>query len=301
MAVSAATAALLSRGGSGSGIFALTSALALRRKTASNASSPFFSASATNFSPLLACRHTVSAALLFPSSPSPPQPSRRCCQLSCLAPHAPSQESAAAPVADEDAAAAPPLADPASVPSDPVREAAALLDIRVGRVLRAWRHPEADSLYVEEVDVGEAEPRTICSGLVAYVPLEALEGARVVVLANLKPRNMRGVKSNGMLLAASDAVHETVELLAAPEGAVPGERVWFSAEGHKEEQPEPATPNQVQKKKVWEFVQPHLKTDENFVAMLGEHPMQTSAGIRTEGGMLGAAVETLPLAAAGKF
>lgn len=50
-----------------------------------------------------------------------------------------------------------------------------LLDIRVGRVLKAWRHPEADTLYVEEVDVGEEEPRTICSGLVNYLPIEQLQ------------------------------------------------------------------------------------------------------------------------------
>lgn len=64
---------------------------------------------------------------------------------------------------------------PSPRPDDPVKEAANALDIRVGRILRAWRHPEADSLYVEEVDVGEAEPRTICSGLVNYVPLDHLQ------------------------------------------------------------------------------------------------------------------------------
>ena len=51
-----------------------------------------------------------------------------------------------------------------------------LLDIRVGKVLKAWKHPEADALFVEEVDVGEPEgPRTICSGLVKYVSQEVLE------------------------------------------------------------------------------------------------------------------------------
>jgi aminoacyl tRNA synthase complex-interacting multifunctional protein 1 len=54
-------------------------------------------------------------------------------------------------------------------------ELAGLLDIRVGRVLKVWRHPEADTLYVEEVDVGEEEPRTICSGLVNYLPIEQLQ------------------------------------------------------------------------------------------------------------------------------
>lgn len=243
MPVSAA-AALLSRGCGGAFVF--TSALALRRRARSNASSAFFPASAAVLSPLLP-RHRPLVALFFPFLPSPHPTSWRCHQLSCLASPASQESAPAAPVADEDGAAVSPLVDPVAAVSDSVREAAGLLEFRVGQVLRARRHSEADSLYVEEVDVGEAEPRTICSGLVAYVPLEALEGARVVVLANLKPRNMRGVKSNGMLLAASDEAHETVELLVAPEGTVPGERVWFAAEGHKKGQPDPATPNQVRR------------------------------------------------------
>jgi tRNA-binding EMAP/Myf-like protein len=56
-----------------------------------------------------------------------------------------------------------------------VKELVGLLDVRVGRVVKAWRHPEADTLYVEEVDVGEAEPRTICSGLVNFLPIEELQ------------------------------------------------------------------------------------------------------------------------------
>ncbi|KAF8702173.1 hypothetical protein HU200_033064 [Digitaria exilis] len=159
-----------------------------------------------------------------------------------------------------------------------VEELAGLLDIRVGRVVKAWRHPEADTLYVEEVDVGEAEPRTICSGLVNFLPIEELQDSSVVVLANLKPRNMRGIKSNGMLMAASDASHENVELLTPPEGSVPGERVWFGSEEEKDRQLDPASPNQVQKKKIWESVQPHLKTMDNCIAVLGEQPMRTSAG-----------------------
>lgn len=218
----AAASALLSRGGSGA--FALSTVLSRRRSPALPAAvlSPF--------------AHPLSA-LLFPSRPC----GRRGLQIRCMAssPEETASSSAATILAVEDGAAAAPLA------ADPAREAAGLLDIRVGRVLRAWRHPEAESLFVEEVDVGEAEPRTICSGLVGYVPLEALQDARVLVLANLKPRNMRGIKSNGMLLAASDEAHEKVELLVAQEGTVPGERVWFGAEDEKDRQPEPATPNQV--------------------------------------------------------
>ena len=49
------------------------------------------------------------------------------------------------------------------------------LDIRVGRILRMGTHPDADTLYVEQVDVGDPEPRTIVSGLVKFVPQEQLE------------------------------------------------------------------------------------------------------------------------------
>uniref|UniRef100_A0A0E0DC79 tRNA-binding domain-containing protein n=1 Tax=Oryza meridionalis TaxID=40149 RepID=A0A0E0DC79_9ORYZ len=179
-----------------------------------------------------------------------------------------------------DATVAPaPQAAPAAAEVPPVEEVAALLDIRVGRVVKAWRHPEADTLYVEEVDVGEEQPRTICSGLVNYLPIDQLQDSNVIVLANLKPRNMRGIKSNGMLMAASDASHENVELLTPPEGSVPGERVWFGTEDGKDRQSEAASPNQVQKKKIWESVQPHLRTSENCTAFLGEHPMRTSAGV----------------------
>ncbi|KAJ4974691.1 hypothetical protein NE237_007865 [Protea cynaroides] len=194
--------------------------------------------------------------------------------------------------ADSNLATSPPKPDssadtPSSEPSIPqaesIKSLVDSLDIRVGRILKAWRHPEADSLYVEEVDVGEPEPRTICSGLVNYIPLDQIQGLQVVVLANLKPRNMRGIKSSGMLLAASDASHENVELLLPPEGSVSGERIWFGSE-EKEAQVDPTSPNQVQKKKIWETVQPRLKINESCVAALEVedqvlHPMRTSAGV----------------------
>lgn len=72
-----------------------------------------------------------------------------------------------------------------------------------------------------------------------------MQDIKVVVLANLKPRNMRGIKSNGMLMAASDASHENVELLLPPQGSIPGERIWFGLEEEKENQLDAATPNQV--------------------------------------------------------
>eukprot|EP00475_Leptophrys_vorax_P041559 TRINITY_DN78339_c0_g1_i1.p2 TRINITY_DN78339_c0_g1~~TRINITY_DN78339_c0_g1_i1.p2 ORF type:complete len:262 (+),score=12.64 TRINITY_DN78339_c0_g1_i1:79-864(+) len=184
------------------------------------------------------------------------------------------------------AAAATTAADAEAAPAAPaVADVAALaqsLDLRVGRIVRAWKHPEADSLFVEEVDVGDPDgPRTICSGLVKYIPEADMQDRLVVVLANLKPRNMRGVKSNGMLLAASDASHETVELLQPPAEAAPGERVWFGAEADGAALPEAATPNQLQKKKVWEAVQPELKTTDECVATLHNKPMRVASGVVT--------------------
>nr|GMC93610.1 aminoacyl tRNA synthase complex-interacting multifunctional protein 1 [Ipomoea batatas]GMD05975.1 aminoacyl tRNA synthase complex-interacting multifunctional protein 1 [Ipomoea batatas] len=167
----------------------------------------------------------------------------------------------------------------ANQPMLEIKDAANTLDIRVGKILRAWKHDEADSLYVEEVDIGEPQPRIICSGLVNYVPLQHLQDRHVIVLANLKPRNMRGVKSCGMLMAASDESHQNVELLLPPEGSVPGERVWFGLDDEKDKLPEAATPNQVQKKKIWELVQPHLKTNDTCVAMLGSYHMRAPAGL----------------------
>jgi len=152
------------------------------------------------------------------------------------------------------------------------------LDIRVGTIISAENHPEADSLYVEQIDLGEEEgPRTIVSGLKQYVSLEDIQGKKVLVLANLKARNMRGIKSHGMLLCASNADHSEVEPLSAPEDAMNGERVFFGTSS--EEQGEPALPNQLQKKKFWENCQPLLKTNDSGLAIFdGSLPMMTSAG-----------------------
>ena len=49
------------------------------------------------------------------------------------------------------------------------------LDIRVGLIKKVQKHPDADSLYVEEIDVGEESPRTVVSGLVKYIPLEEMQ------------------------------------------------------------------------------------------------------------------------------
>lgn len=78
------------------------------------------------------------------------------------------------------------------------------LDIRVGKIVDVKKHPDADSLYVEKIDLGENNgPRTIVSGLVNYVPIEEMQDRMVLVLANLKAANLRGIQSHGMVLCAS--------------------------------------------------------------------------------------------------
>lgn len=69
--------------------------------------------------------------------------------------------------------------------------------------LWSLQHPDADSLYLEKIDVGEPEPRTVVSGLVAYVSQEELQDRTVLLLCNLKPQKMRGIESQAMLLCAS--------------------------------------------------------------------------------------------------
>ena len=79
----------------------------------------------------------------------------------------------------------------------------AKVDLRVGQVLSAEPVKGADKLLHLKVDIGEPEPRTIVAGIAeAYTP-EQLLGRKVVIVANLQPRKLRGIESNGMIVAAS--------------------------------------------------------------------------------------------------
>lgn len=127
----------------------------------------------------------------------------------------------------------------------------AQLDIRVGCIRKAWNHPDSDKLICEEVDVGEETLRKIGSGIRAFHSADALEGRLVCVMCNMKARKLAGYPSNGMLLCASTMDHARGALIDPPQGAKVGERVHFEGiEGN------PATPNQVHKRKMVEAVLP---------------------------------------------
>ena len=102
------------------------------------------------------------------------------------------------------------------------------LDIRVGKVLTVDVHPERDSLYVESIDLGEAEPRTIVSGLVKYISKADFCGKFVLVVCNMKPSKFAGVLSQGMVLAASNSDKTLVELLDPPAQVKVGDKVTFT-------------------------------------------------------------------------
>lgn len=162
-------------------------------------------------------------------------------------------------------------APPAETPLSPC-----LIDLRVGHILRAIPHPNADSLYISTINCGDPPDapntsldeaagltvRTVCSGLNGLIPLADLQDRLIVAVCNLKPVTMRGVKSAAMVLAASprlgpgeEDIHKgPVELVNPPKDAKAGERVYFEGwEGDPEGQLNP-------KKKVWETLQPGFTT-----------------------------------------
>lgn len=117
------------------------------------------------------------------------------------------------------AEAPPPAAAPVAPPI--TYDDFAKIQLRVGRIVEAAPHPDADRLLCLKVDIGEAAPRSIVAGIRARFAPEALVGRQIVVVANLAPRKLRGVESHGMLLAASDG-DVLVDLVSvdAPPGSV---------------------------------------------------------------------------------
>lgn len=140
------------------------------------------------------------------------------------------------------------------------------LDIRIGKIMKVERHPDADGLYVEQVDLGEGKLRQVCSGLVKHIPIEEMENILICVLCNLKPCKLRGVASEAMVLCASSP--EKVELMIAPPGAQIGDRL--TCEGFTGEPVEQCTP----KNKVFDMVAVDLKTDDNLVGCYKGTPLE---------------------------
>ncbi len=103
------------------------------------------------------------------------------------------------------------------------------IELRVAKIVEISRHPQAEKLYIEKLDDGSGEERQIVSGLVPYYTEEELRGRNIILVANLKPAKLRGVKSQGMLLAASDGGKSRVEVIFA-DHCQPGDLVVLEGE-----------------------------------------------------------------------
>lgn len=147
------------------------------------------------------------------------------------------------------------------------------LDIRVGMITKVWPHPEADKLWCEEIDIGREEPLQVCSGLREHFTQDQMQGSMVILIANMKPRKMRNVESQGMVLCATSSAGK-VELLSPPEGAKVGERVTF--ESHEGE------PDEVLRDKTGkaplEVIKPDMVTNDKCEATFRGTAFMTSAG-----------------------
>ncbi len=97
------------------------------------------------------------------------------------------------------------------------------MDLRVGKVVAVEDHPNADKLMILRVDLGEDQPRTMVAGLKEYYGRDELVGKTVVVVANLEPARLRGVESQGMLLAGQEG--NVVSLLTLDKDLQPGAKV----------------------------------------------------------------------------
>jgi len=114
---------------------------------------------------------------------------------------------------------APLPAAPASITIDDFKK----VILKVGKVVEASAHANANKLLVLKVDLGNGEVRQVVSGIKQWYTPEQLVGKSVVVVANLAPAVLRGVESQGMVLAASSG--DQVILLSPEKDAAPGSKV----------------------------------------------------------------------------
>jgi len=170
-------------------------------------------------------------------------------------------------------------------PEDAGEPVPSMIDLRVGHIVDVKKHPDADGLYIEQIDIGEETgPRTVVSGLVNYIPIEEMRDKYLVAVCNLKPANMRGVKSFAMVLAATSKEGKDggVELIQPPPGSQPGERVYF--EGPEYEKAQPVSQLNP-KKKIFETIQPGFTTLDTKEAAWINPETKSVHKIRTKDGV----------------
>jgi len=139
----------------------------------------------------------------------------------------------------------------------------AKLNLKVAHIAEVAPHPNADKLYVLQLDVGTDEKKQLVAGIKAYYTPEQLKGKHIIFISNLQPAQLRGIESQGMMLAAEkDGI---VKVLEAPE-AHAGDQVFVEGISPKTEQ---ITIEDFQKIKL---------TTKNKTAVYGEKPLKTHKG-----------------------
>lgn len=126
---------------------------------------------------------------------------------------------APAPAPAPSPAPAPAPAAPATISIDDFKKVV----LKVGKVVEAAAHTNANKLLVLKVDIGGGEVRQVVSGIKQWYAPEQLVGKSVILVANLAPAQLRGVESQGMVLAASSG--DQVILLSPEKEAAPGSKV----------------------------------------------------------------------------
>ena len=99
------------------------------------------------------------------------------------------------------------------------------LDLRIGQIKKAEPHPNADKLLVLTVDLGEEKERIIVAGLAQHYKPEELKNKKAVFVANLKPATLRGIESNGMILAGVSDNKEEIKILSIDKNIPAGTKV----------------------------------------------------------------------------
>ncbi|EAX96178.1 TRNA binding domain containing protein [Trichomonas vaginalis G3] len=151
-------------------------------------------------------------------------------------------------------------------PPKEVFDPASYLDIRVGKIIQIEPHPDADTLYKEEIDIGNGVVKHVITGVRNFVPIEKMQDRHVVVFCNIKPSKIRGLPSEGMVFAASNADHTIVELLDPPAETPIGTRVLFG--DFCKTEPVPVDT----KGKLWKEAGPHCTIDaDGFACYKGQH------------------------------
>ncbi|PIN79073.1 methionine--tRNA ligase [Candidatus Woesearchaeota archaeon CG06_land_8_20_14_3_00_33_13] len=146
-----------------------------------------------------------------------------------------------------------------------VKDAFSKLDLKVAKIISVEDHPDADKLIVMKIDLGNEE-RQIVAGIKKYYSKEELIGRNLIVVKNLKPVNLRGKESNGMLLAAMEKKddEENVKLLSAKNSS-PGDDVFI--EGIKKEPKKHLGYN--------EFREAEMRTDAKGHVLYNGKPLKT--------------------------